>query len=69
MNWRSDTQSLLKRIQSLARDQTLSVRQIQMLKKFKKKAIKQKKDFSVEDVADSFPGKSISTLQSAFEKS
>ena len=69
MNWRSDTQSLLKRIQSLARDQTLSVRQIHMLKKLKKKAIKQEKEFSVEDVVDSFPGKSISTLQSAFEKS
>ena len=40
-----------------------------MLKKLKKKAIKQEKEFSVEDVVDSFPGKSISTLQSAFETS
>ena len=67
MNWKGDTQSLLKRIQSQGRDQTLSSRQINMLKKFIKKANRQKKEFLLEDVADSFPGKSISTLQSALE--
>ena len=67
MNWKGDTQSLLKRIQSQGRDQTLSSRQINMLKKFIKKANRQKKEFSLEDVADSFPGKSTSTLQSALE--
>ena len=68
LNWRSDTQSLLKRIQSLAKDQTLSVRQIYMLKRLKRKAKQQKKEFSLEDIVDSFPGKSISTLQSALEQ-
>ena len=67
MNWKGDTQSLLKRIQSQGRDQTLSSRQINTLKKFIKKANRQKKEFSLEDVADSFPGKSIATLQSALE--
>ena len=67
MNWRGDVQSLLKRIQSQGRDQTLSVRQIKMLKKLNTKAIEEKKVFSLENVADSFPGKSISTLQSALE--
>ena len=68
MNWRGDAQSLLKRIQSQGRNQTLSVRQIKMLNKFKIKAIKEKKEFILEDVAYSFPGKSISTLKSALEK-
>ena len=68
MNWRGDAQSLLKRIQSLGRDQTLSIRQIKMLDRFKINAIKEKKEFILEDVAYSFPGKSISTLQSALEK-
>ena len=68
MNWRSDTKSLLKRIQSLAGDQTLSVRQMNMLKKLKVKAIEENQELSLEDVVDSFPGKSISTLQSALEK-
>ena len=67
MNWRGDVQSLLKRIQSQGRDQTLSVRQIKMLKKLNTKAIEEKKVFSLENVADSFPGKSISTLKSALE--
>ena len=67
MNWKNDTQSLLKRIQSLSRDQTLSVRQINMLKKLKVKAIEENQELSLEDVVDSFPGKSISTLQSAFD--
>ena len=68
MNWRSDTKSLLKRIQSLAGDQTLSVRQMITLKRFDSKAKIEKRDFELEDVVDSFPGKSISTLQSALEK-
>ena len=67
MNWKNDTQSLLKRIQSLSRDQTLSVRQINLLKKLKVKAIEENQELSLEDVVDSFPGKSISTLQSAFD--
>ena len=67
MNWRNDTQSLLKRIQTLAKDQTLSVRQINMLKKLKVKAIEESQEFSLENVIDSFPGKSIATLQSALE--
>ena len=67
MNWRGDVQSLLKRIQTQGRDQTLSVRQIKLLKKLNTKAIEEKKVFSLENVADSFPGKSISTLQSALE--
>ena len=67
MNWKNDTQSLLKRIQSLAGDQTLSVRQMNMLKKLKVKAIEENQELSLEDVVDSFPGKSISTLQSAFD--
>ena len=67
INWRGDTQSLFKRIQSLGRDQTLSVRQIYTLKRFKRRAKQQKKEFKLEDVVDGFPGKSISTLQSAFQ--
>ena len=67
MNWRNDTQSLLKRIQTLAKDQTLSVRQINMLKKLKVKAIEENQEFWLENVIDSFPGKSITTLQSALE--
>ena len=67
MNWKSDAQALLKRIQSLSRDQTLSVRQINLLKKLKVKAMEENQELSLEDVVDSFPGKSISTLQSAFD--
>ena len=68
MNWRGDTQSLLKRIQNLGKDQSLSVRQMYTLKRLKKRASREKKEFSLEDVVDSFPGKSISTLKSALEK-
>ena len=68
MNWRGDIQSLLKRIQNLGKDQSLSVRQIFTLKRLKKRANREKKEFSLEDVVDSFPGKSISTLKSALEK-
>ena len=67
MNWRGDTRSLLKRIHSLTRDQTLSIRQIYDLRRLKRKAIQNKKEFKLEDVVDSFPGKSISTLQSALK--
>ena len=67
INWKGDTQSLLKRIQSLGRDQKLSVRQIYTLKRLRREAKREKKEFLLEEVADHFPGKSISTLQSAFK--
>ena len=67
MNWRGNNQSLLKRIQGLGRDQTLSTRQMNLLRKLKNKANRENKEFSLRDVVDSFPGKSISTLQSALD--
>ena len=48
-------------------DQTLSVRQMNALKKLKIKSIKENQELVLEDVADMFPGKTISTLQSALD--
>ena len=48
-------------------DQTLSVRQMNALKKLKSKSIKENQEIVLEDVADMFPGKTTSTLQSALD--
>ena len=54
-------------MKNLVSDQTLSVRQMNALKKLKIKSIKENQELVLEDVVDMFPGKTISTLQSALD--
>ena len=64
LHWKRRTSAMLKRIQMLAKDQSLSVRQRIMLRRLFAKAKKNKTNLVVEDIAHMFPGKSIATLES-----
>ena len=64
VHWRRGILAMLKRIQKLAKDQSLSVRQKHMLRRLVGKAEKNNTELVVEDIADMFPGKLISTLES-----
>ena len=64
LHWRRRTSAMLKRIQMLAKNQSLSVRERMALRKFVIKARKNKAELVVEDIAYMFPGKSTATLES-----
>ena len=68
VHWRRKTSAMLKRIQMLGKDQSLSVRQRILLKKLVALANKNKTELVLEEVADMFPGKSISTLESGLNE-
>ena len=59
---------LLNRVQILGRDQSISVRQKHLLRKLYYQTVRQEQVFTIEGIADMFPGKLMSTLESAFEK-
>ena len=55
---------MLKRIVRLAKNQKMSVREIKLLKKLKRKAKKTKLPLNLEEIVHMFPGKLVSTLES-----
>ena len=63
LHWKRRTSAMLKRIQMLAKDQSLSVRQRIILRRLVAKAKKNKTELVVEDIAHMFPGKLITTLE------
>ena len=62
-NWKRNTHMMLKRIQSLGKNQAMSVREQQLFARLNKKAKKENKALKLEEIAHLFPGKSISTLE------
>ena len=66
-NWKRGTAALLRRIQALAKNQTLSVRQYKVLRKVRTKERVLKTKLDLGKIADLFPGKTMSTLKSALE--
>ena len=62
-NWKRNTHTMLKRIQSLGKNQAMSVREQQLFARLNKKAKKENKALKLEEIAHLFPGKSISTLE------
>ena len=63
LNWKRDTQTMLKRIQYLGKNQKMSVREMKLFRRLRKKAIKENKPFNLEEIANQFPGKLASTLE------
>ena len=63
LQWRRDANTLLKRIMTLSKKQTLSGRQIKILKKIIQCAKAKNEVVSVETIVDMFPGKSLTNLQ------
>ena len=68
LKWKREPSMLLKRVQTLGRDQSISVRQKHLLRKLYYQTVRQKQVFTIEGISDMFPGKLISTLELAFEK-
>ena len=68
VHWRRRTSAMLKRIQMLGKNQSLSVRQRKLLKTLVARANKNKTELVLEEIADMFPGKSISTLESGLNE-
>ena len=68
LNWKRNVQTMLNRIQFLGKNQTLSVRELRLFNRLKKKAKKENKPFDLEEAANQFPGRLASTLQSYIKK-
>ena len=68
LNWKRNVQTMLNRIQFLGKNQTLSVRELRLFNRLKKKAKKENKPFDLEKAANQFPGRLASTLQSYIKK-
>ena len=64
LNWKRNVQTMLNRIQFLGKNQVLSVRELRLFNRLKKKAKKENKPFDLEEVANQFPGRLASTLES-----
>ena len=62
-NWKRNTDTMLKRIQYLGKNQTMSVRELKLFRRLNKKAKKENEAFNLEEIANQFPGKLASTLQ------
>ena len=62
--WKRTTQTMLNRIRSLCKNQTMSVRERKQLVRLRKEAKKKNKPFIIEEIAHFFPGKLVSTLKS-----
>ena len=65
--WKRGTSALLRRIQTLAKNQTLSVRQYKVLRRIRTKERVLKSKLDLGEIADLFPGKTMATLKSALE--
>ena len=68
LNWKRNVQTMLNRIQFLGKNQVLSVRELRLFNRLKKKAKKENKPFDLEEAANQFPGRLASTLQSYIKK-
>ena len=55
---------MLQRIIRLAKNQKMSVREMKLFKRLKKKAKKSKSPINIEEIVHMFPGKLVSTLES-----
>ena len=55
---------MLERIKRLGKQQKMSVRQMKLFRRLKKKAKRAKVRFDLEKVVHMFPGKLVSTLES-----
>ena len=64
VQWRRRASAMLQRIRMLAKDQSLSHRQCNELRRLAIKARMSKKKLVVEDIAYMFPGKPVATLKS-----
>ena len=64
VHWRRRASAMLQRIRMLAKDQSLSHRQCNELRRLAAKARRSKTKLVVEDIAYMFPGKLVATLES-----
>ena len=62
INWRRDADAMLKRIRTLSKKQTLSVRQIETLRRLSHQAMLNNEKLIADNIIDMFPGKSTATL-------
>ena len=67
VKWKRKASAMLRRIHTLSKSQTLSVRQYKVLRKLRTKERVHKMKVGLEEIADLFPGKSMSTLKCALE--
>ena len=63
LNWKRNVHTMLNRIQLLGKNQVMSVRELRLFRRLKKKAKKENKPFNLEEIANQFPGRLASTLE------
>ena len=63
IDWRRDADAMFKRIRTLSKNQTLSVRQIGTLKRLSQQAMKNNEELTVKSIIHLFPGKTTTTLK------
>ena len=68
LDWKRDILTLIKRIKMLVKDQSMSVRQNNLIRKLFRESQKKNIELDFESIMDSFPGKSIETLKSRVKK-
>ena len=66
--WKRSTAKMLKRIKNLRKQQKMSVRQMRLFRKLKRKAKREKVTFDLEKIVHMFPGKLVSTLEACMNK-
>ena len=59
---------MLKRIMQLGKNQEMSVREMKLFRRLKKKALANDLPFNLRKVVHMFPGKTVSTLRSCMNK-
>ena len=68
LQWRRGSDTLLKRIRTLSKNQTLSIRQEKTLKRLIQQAKLTKQEISIDNILNLFPGKSVSSIKAYIDQ-